>query len=167
MKFRPRDISRRRTLLGTLSCAPLACRTHSDGDDRGARGGASGGASAGRGPADWGGLDMARVGSMGEDEPGGVAVVLLHGWGAEGDDLVNLARELARPHARFFIPAAPLSEAGGGRAWWHLNLDDRPAHAWDDHADADYQPNQQLAAVRTAVQTILKTIRERYAPDAL
>jgi phospholipase/carboxylesterase len=52
-------------------------------------------------------------------------VVLLHGFGAPGDDLVGLAPYLHAPRARFVFPAAPL-ELGGlygdSRAWWLLDL---------------------------------------------
>ncbi len=61
------------------------------------------------------------------------AVVLCHGFGASGTDLVGLAPELCQlapelvGHTRFLFPAAPLSldEVGmpGGRAWWHLDLE--------------------------------------------
>ena len=51
--------------------------------------------------------------------------VLLHGFGAPGDDLVPLADELALANVRFVFPAAPL-ELGGlygdSRAWWLLDL---------------------------------------------
>jgi phospholipase/carboxylesterase len=103
---------------------------------------------------------------MKEDERGGTAVVLLHGWGARGDDLVGLARALVRPRTRFFVPVAPLPE-GTGRAWWHLDPADRPSHAWDDQGDANYKPHRQVGAVRASVQTVLGTIRSRYAPDVL
>ena len=53
-----------------------------------------------------------------------LTVILLHGFGAPGDDLVALARVLDVP-ARFVFPAAPL-ELGGmygdARAWWLLDL---------------------------------------------
>ncbi len=54
-------------------------------------------------------------------------VVLLHGFGAPGDDLVALAQYLGAraPSTRFVFPAAPL-ELGGAygdsRAWWLLDL---------------------------------------------
>jgi phospholipase/carboxylesterase len=103
---------------------------------------------------------------MKQEERGGTAVVLLHGWGARGDDLVGLAHALVRPRTRFFVPAAPLPE-GSGRAWWHLDREDRPSHAWDDQGDATYKPHPQVRAVRTAVQTVLETVRSQYAPDVL
>jgi phospholipase/carboxylesterase len=52
-------------------------------------------------------------------------VVLLHGFGAPGDDLVALAQFMKLPDVRFAFPAAPL-ELGGlygdARAWWLLDL---------------------------------------------
>jgi phospholipase/carboxylesterase len=115
----------------------------------------------------WGGLEVARVGSMRDDEPGGTAVVLLHGWGAPGDDLVPLAHELAAPRARFFVPVAPLPERGGGRAWWHLDAGDRPAHAWDTQVAASHQPHPQVLAVRQAIQQLLRTVHSRHRPERL
>ena len=58
-------------------------------------------------------LKMVLVSDMREDERGGSAVIVLHGWGAPGDDLVPVAKVLNRPGARFFVPAAPLPEVGG------------------------------------------------------
>jgi phospholipase/carboxylesterase len=116
---------------------------------------------------DWGGLEMETVGRMREDERGGTAMVLLHGWGAPGDDLVPLARALARDKTRFFLPAGPLPEMGGGRAWWHLDARDRPAHAWDDQEAAGHQPHRQVGEARAAIQKVLTTIQARYRPEAL
>lgn len=124
------------------------------------------GATSGSTP-DWAGLEMATTGRMREDEVGGTAVVLLHGWGAPGDDLVPLARALDRPRTRFFLPAGPLPEMGGGRAWWHLDPKDRPVHAWDDQETAGHQPHQQVLTARAAVQTVLRTIASRYRPEVL
>jgi phospholipase/carboxylesterase len=58
-----------------------------------------------------------------------LAVVLCHGYGASGADLVSLAGDLlARAPAlgnrvRFVFPAAPvaLPEFGNARAWWPIN----------------------------------------------
>jgi phospholipase/carboxylesterase len=53
-----------------------------------------------------------------------ITCVLMHGFGAGGDDLVPLAGELEAP-VRFVFPEAPL-ELGGlygdSRAWWLLDL---------------------------------------------
>ncbi|MET0390727.1 MAG: esterase [Polyangiales bacterium] len=57
----------------------------------------------------------------------GPVVVLMHGYGAPGEDLVGLQRVLALPReVRFVFPEAPLAPpelAGfGGRAWWQLDV---------------------------------------------
>src|SRR5215207_2977582 len=60
--------------------------------------------------------------SAGAPKP--TTVVLLHGFGAPGDDLVALAEAIDAP-VRFVFPEAPL-ELGGvygnARAWWLLDL---------------------------------------------
>lgn len=110
---------------------------------------------------------MVRLGPLREDEKGGQLVVLLHGWRAHGDDLVSLARELAQRRTRFLVPAAPLLESNGGRAWWRLDTSDRPAHVSKDELPADYHPNAQLAAARAALQALLRDAQRRYAPDSI
>jgi phospholipase/carboxylesterase len=57
----------------------------------------------------------------------GPVVVLLHGYGAPGEDLVPLQRVLPVPReVRFVFPEAPLSPAElrafGGRAWWNIDI---------------------------------------------
>jgi phospholipase/carboxylesterase len=96
------------------------------------------------------------------DARGGTAVVLLHGWGAPGDDLVPLAEEIAQPGTTFYVPAAPLPEVGGGRAWWHLDLDRPPR---DDGDGVLAAPHAAVAAARGVVQTLLAQIAERQAPE--
>ena len=65
----------------------------------------------------------------GTDDRGGgdgPMVVLLHGFGAPGDDLVDLASYVeAPPGTRWVFPAAPLALGGpygDGRAWWMIDL---------------------------------------------
>lgn len=58
------------------------------------------------------------------------AIVLCHGFGAPGDDLVGLHAELVRAapslsRCRWVFPAAPLRLDGGGgdsRAWWMVDF---------------------------------------------
>jgi phospholipase/carboxylesterase len=115
----------------------------------------------------WGGLNLAHVSDMGEDERGGSAVVVLHGWGAPGDDLVPLAEAFGRPGVRFFVPAAPLPEMGGGRAWWHLDPNARPPHASTDQLPPGFQPNPAVVAARAAVQALIATVVDRHAPTTV
>lgn len=61
------------------------------------------------------------------------AIVLCHGYGAPGDDLVPLADELAQRLGdadvvgglRFYFPEAPETAqgVGFGRAWWQLDIE--------------------------------------------
>jgi phospholipase/carboxylesterase len=67
----------------------------------------------------WAGL---RVRTVGERRRPRQVVILLHGWGAPGDDLVPLGEVLAAPGRLLVFPEAPLVSPGGGRAWWHLDL---------------------------------------------
>ena len=75
------------------------------------------------------------VASSSKAEPPTLAVVLCHGYGAPGDDLVPLGGELgrlvARTHAerasglRFYFPSSPDAAQGVpmGRAWWQLDME--------------------------------------------
>lgn len=156
----PTVVSRRQALSWGLASAALGCRSGEQPAPTAARSASS------PAPA-WGGLSVASVTQMPESERGGSAVVLLHGFGASGDDLVSLAQELQRPGTRFFLPAAPIALAGGGRAWWQLDARDRPRYVTDSADAAASTPNAALDAARGAVQGVLRTVQARYAPAAL
>ncbi|HKU37442.1 MAG TPA: hypothetical protein VJR89_04825 [Polyangiales bacterium] len=74
------------------------------------------------------GLTVRLVGGTDREGGGtGPLVVLLHGYGAPGEDLVPLWRVLDVPReVRFAFPAAPLEPpdfaAYGGRAWWNIDV---------------------------------------------
>lgn len=77
-----------------------------------------------------GGLKVRLTGGSDREGGGdGPAVVLLHGYGAPGTDLVPLWRELQAPAGtRFVFPEGPVALSGpmappGGRAWWNLDLE--------------------------------------------
>ncbi len=104
-----------------------------------------------------------------------LTVMLLHGFGAPGNDLVPLATEFIalqpalRERARFVFPEAllPLDEAGpSARAWWHIDLD-RLATLDDQGADAQQALRNEvprgLPEAREAVLTQCDTLR-RAAP---
>jgi phospholipase/carboxylesterase len=62
-------------------------------------------------------------------------VIFLHGYGADGNDLIELGREWARalPHAAFVSPHAPEALPGGffgGRQWF--GLETRSEHEWEE-----------------------------------
>ncbi|MES1207516.1 MAG: hypothetical protein ABUS79_16390, partial [Pseudomonadota bacterium] len=74
---------------------------------------------------------------------------------------------LRRPGVRFFVPAGPLPEMGGGRAWWHLDPDTRPPHATTDHAPPAFRPTPAVVAARAAVQALIATVVELHAPTTV
>jgi len=84
--------------------------------------------------ATWGGLTSLVVHDLAAGEKPSLAVVLCHGYGATGTDLVPLAQPVLttaaaqeRPKAVMIFPAARLDLADqgmpGGRAWWPVDLD--------------------------------------------
>lgn len=64
--------------------------------------------------------------TVGAPAPAALTTILLHGFGAPGDDLVPLARVIpAPPGTRWVFPEAPLELPGlygDSRAWWMLDL---------------------------------------------
>jgi len=99
-----------------------------------------------------------------------VTAILMHGFGAPGDDLVGLAPYIDAP-VRFVFPAAPL-ELGGlygdARAWWLLDL----ARLERDLASG--RPSDRSAEIpdglTTARETVLRLVAEvqaRYADNRI
>ena len=97
-----------------------------------------------------------------------LTVVLLHGFGAPGDDLVALGQYIAAP-VRFVFPEAPI-ELGGlygdSRAWWRLDLarleeDLRTGKIHDRRAEVP----EGLDAVRGQMMQFLDDVHERFALD--
>ena len=76
----------------------------------------------------WAGLEVRITGGPDREGGGtGPVVILMHGFGAPGDDLAELWRMLNVPeHTRFVFPAAPLTlnlGFGESRAWWMLDME--------------------------------------------
>jgi phospholipase/carboxylesterase len=76
---------------------------------------------------EFGGLDAVVAGGTDREGGGdGPVLVLLHGYGAPGEDLVSLWRVIDAPAGtRFVFPAAPIALGGpfgDGRAWWHVDV---------------------------------------------
>jgi len=74
-----------------------------------------------------GGLNTRLIGGTdGQGGGNGPAVILLHGFGAPGDDLLPLAEVMAVPKGtRFIFPEGPLSLSfgyGEARAWWLIDM---------------------------------------------
>jgi phospholipase/carboxylesterase len=102
----------------------------------------------------------------------GPVVVLMHGFGASGDDLAPLWRVLdVPPSVRFVFPAAPLDlarELGfpGARAWWRINLERLVGSpAAREHAALEVPAG--LVEARAQVVELLDEIARRMAPSSL
>lgn len=107
----------------------------------------------------WAGLSVRTAGAR--ENPTQV-VVMLHGWGASGDDLVPLSQVLAAPGRLFVFPEAPLVTMGGGRAWWHLDLARiEKARVRGEDRDLRQDEPQGLPAVRATMVALLAEISQR------
>jgi phospholipase/carboxylesterase len=109
-------------------------------------------------------LDVRITGGTDGDGGGsGPVVVLLHGFGAPGDDLVPLWRGLAvRPARtlRYVFPEAPLALGpgfgGGARAWWWIDLEARMRRAAAGGVAWDIEEVPEgLASAREKVSALL------------
>jgi phospholipase/carboxylesterase len=95
-----------------------------------------------------------------------LTVILLHGFGAPGDDLVDLGRYLEVP-ARFVFPEAPLELAGmygDSRAWWLLDLARLEAElrTGTPHDRSSEMP-EGLPAAREQVSRLVDQVAARFA----
>ncbi|HTM19048.1 MAG TPA: hypothetical protein VL172_01015 [Kofleriaceae bacterium] len=111
-------------------------------------------------------------GSDGRGGGDGPLVVLLHGFGAPGDDLVPLAPLFGLPRAvRFAFPAAPLELPGlygDSRAWWMIDLErlERDLASGSERDLSGDEPAG-LAEVRDALAAAIAEIEEELgAPPA-
>ena len=96
------------------------------------------------------------------------AVILCHGFGAPGDDLVGLAPELvsavpALRDVRFYFPAAPLTlEMGFGdsRAWWLIDMGAVQKLAHDPAAQREFRRKEPegMPAARKALLALVQDV---------
>jgi phospholipase/carboxylesterase len=100
----------------------------------------------------------------------GPLVLLLHGFGAPGDDLVSLADVLNVPTGtRFVFPEGPLSLSfgpGDARAWWLIDM----ARIAADQAagrlrDLSQDIPKGLALARETMLAFLKVVEHKFAAD--
>jgi phospholipase/carboxylesterase len=102
----------------------------------------------------------------------GPFVVLLHGFGAPGDDLVPVAEALhAAPDVRFAFPEAPIDlgpEAMGGRAWWWIDMMQlQRARILGQEIDRTRTVPDGLVEARAKVNALLDEIERRFAPPSI
>jgi phospholipase/carboxylesterase len=116
-------------------------------------------------------LDVRIAGGVDREGAGdGPVVVLLHGFGAPGDDLVPLWRTIAAPPGtRFVFPDAPLDLGpgyGGGRAWWWIDMEALVRRrALGEKRDIDAVPDG-LEAARGQVAALLDAVEKELHPRA-
>jgi phospholipase/carboxylesterase len=97
----------------------------------------------------------------------GPVVILLHGFGAPGDDLVSLGGAIRAPqHTRFVFPQAPVAlgpEYMGGRAWWWIDLNERILRRarGEDHTD---EVPEGLADARAKIVELLGEVDKTLGP---
>lgn len=114
----------------------------------------------------WAGIDVCITGGLDRQGSGeGPLVVLLHGFGAPGDDLVALWRYLKVPaDVRFVFPAAPMNldmGFGDARAWWMLDMEHiTQARAQGQWAALSQEIPRGLAPARTQIQDVLALATE-------
>ncbi len=128
------------------------------------------------------GLDVVLAGGseggpLAGSDAGGTAgppmVVLLHGFGAPGEDLVPLQRVLAAPReTQFVFPAAPISlEMMPGldsRAWWNIDMMGlQNAIARGELRDLSAQVPDGLDEARGAIDALLGELEKKFSPRAL
>jgi phospholipase/carboxylesterase len=100
----------------------------------------------------------------------GPLIILLHGFGAPGDDLVSLADDLNVPAGtRFVFPEGPLSLSFGpsaARAWWLIDM----ARIAADQAAGRVRNLSQdipkgLAQARETILAFLKEVEHSFGAD--
>lgn len=103
-------------------------------------------------------------------EPGGATVVLLHGFGAPGHDLVPLASYLGLPSpVRAVFPEAPIALPaqmfGPGRAWWLIDFAAREAELAAGGLDLSREHPDGLAPAREALSAALDALIAEHDVD--
>ena len=105
----------------------------------------------------------------GKGSGNGPLVILLHGFGAPGDDLVAIGEALeGTVHAgtRFAFPEAPIDLGpmfAGGRAWWHIDLEERMRRQVRGERNVKEVPDG-LHAISANVATLVRALVEQLAP---
>ena len=116
-----------------------------------------------------GGLTVHITGGTDREGGGdGPAVVLLHGFGAPGRDLVGLWRVLrVPPETRFVFPEAPLELAmgfGDSRAWWMIDMAAlERAMATGEPRDMTEQVPEGMGVARARVDAMLDEMTAKLA----
>ncbi len=109
----------------------------------------------------------------GADEAVALTVVLLHGYGASGSDLVSLADRVDAPAATTFLfPEAPgklddlvlLNLVDDARVWWSKDARRLHREVHGEHAGRETTVFEAIAPARDAVIAMLDALEERPEP---
>ena len=98
--------------------------------------------------------------SVGDPEAAPVVVVLLHGFQMSPADLSPFAHSLQAP-AWFLFPEAPLVAAPRGRAWWHIDAQQRERALALGPRDFAVQHPPDLPAARDRLRGLLADVAPR------
>jgi phospholipase/carboxylesterase len=106
---------------------------------------------------------------VGDPEGAGPVIVLLHGFGAPGTDLVPLGRVFEGPEdARYVFLEAPVelpTPFGMGRAWWMIDpMRFQDAVARGTFEALEREEPEGLAEARTALSAALDAIEAELSP---
>ena len=121
----------------------------------------------------FGGLTCRLTGGTDRDGGGtGPLVVLLHGFGAPGDDLVSLHRVVEVPTGtRFLFPEAPLAlppAYGAGRAWWHIDMAELDRAMREGRVrDLSKDVPEGMPEARAKVLALLAEAKEKLTPSGV
>ncbi len=121
----------------------------------------------------YGGLRVRITGGTDREGGGdGPLVVLMHGFGAPGTDLVTLARVFDVPReVRFAFPEAPIDLAPmqpGGRAWWWIDMmKHQLAQMRGEPIDRSQSVPEGLVEARTSVIAMLGELERALAPSSV
>jgi len=117
-------------------------------------------------------LDTVITGGVDREGGGdGPVVVLLHGFGAPGEDLAPLWRVLEVPReTRFVFPAAPIALPpmfGAGRAWWLIDLERIAATLAGEPFEAPRGEPDGLPEARAQVGAMLDEVERAISPSKI
>jgi phospholipase/carboxylesterase len=117
-------------------------------------------------------MELVRLGDLdvrlvGDRAGSGPVIVLLHGFGAPGDDLVALGRYLRAPDdVRFVFPQAPHTLPmmfGDSRAWWMIDLEAREQEITSGGLrDLSSEHPEGLEEVNASVNSVLDAIESDF-----
>jgi phospholipase/carboxylesterase len=104
-------------------------------------------------------LNVRWFGTARADAP---VVIVLHGFGVAGDDLVPLAQLLAQhTDYRYAVPEAPIALPREGRAWWAVDFSDGRSHYAQGGLDLRKEAPPELPRARALIAQLIQSAKQR------